>query len=171
MTIVSNRVRYALHGLAFLARHGGDGEPVPFEMILAYLRSYSPKLILSPTYIAKIFQQVSRAGLTIAVSGPHGGYRLARVPEEISLIEIVEALDGPLRSECCLLSTGSCPQDERCGVRHVIQEAELAFYRFFEEQSLASLERMMVFPQLEGSGSSNGDSQLIQIAESDSPKH
>lgn len=137
MAIISKKSRIALHGLAYLALSSRQ-DPVPFEEILGYLRAYSVQLPLSPTYIAKIFQDVSRAGFADSVSGPRGGYRLARPAAEISLIEIVESLDGPLLTGCCL-AIGDCPRQEICGVRAVIHQAELAFYRFFEEETVASL--------------------------------
>ena len=147
MSIVSKRVRYALHGLGYIAMYS-DGNPVRFDAILAYLRTYSRRLTLSPSYIAKIFQDVSRAGIAVAVSGPHGGYRLAREPEDIPLIQIVEALDGPLLSGCCLLfaGTGECQQQATCGVRTIIHEAEFAFYKFFEKETVATLAERMTFP-------------------------
>ncbi|MFQ5524677.1 MAG: RrF2 family transcriptional regulator [Thermoanaerobaculia bacterium] len=164
MSIVSKRVRYALHGLAFLARHDESEDPVPFEMILAYLRAYSQRLTLSPSYIAKVFQDVSRAGLTVAVPGPHGGYRLAAPAEKLSLIKVVEALDGPLGSECCLLSVGNCTQQGRCGVRLLVQQAESAYYDFFAGETVASLSKKMTFPDLDRPVGENPPP--IQIGES-----
>jgi Rrf2 family protein len=130
--------------LAYIAANS-DGEPVAFAEILAYLRAYSPQLSLSPGYIGKIFQDVSRSGLTQAVSGPRGGYRLNRPAAEISLLEVVETLEGPLLSECCLLSVGQCSQQE-CGVRDVVHEAESALIGFFERETVASLVEKMAFP-------------------------
>lgn len=144
MRIVSKKSRYALHGLAYVAAVS-HGEPVPFNRILEYLRSYSQRLTLSPGYMAKIFQEVSRAGFTVAVPGPRGGYQLARQPEEIHLIEIVEALDGPVLTECCLLSVGTCERQSTCGVSQIIHQAEQSFYRFFMNETVASLARKMDF--------------------------
>ena len=45
-------------------------------------------------YLAKHLQQLSKAGILEAVSGPRGGYRLAQIPEKISLLDIVETIDG-----------------------------------------------------------------------------
>jgi Rrf2 family protein len=147
MWILSKKTRYALHGLAYIAVVS-DGEPVAFETILAYLRTYSGRLALSPGYIAKIFQEVSRAGLIRAVSGRRGGYLLARAPGQIRIVEIVEALEGPLLAACCLLSVGNCPMEGSCGVRTMIHEAELTFHRFFERQTVQSLAEKMTFPTL-----------------------
>jgi len=147
MPLISKKARYALHGLGYIARYS-NGEPVPFNAILQYLKAYSKRLSLSPGYIAKVFQEVSRAGLTEAISGPHGGYRLARRPEEIRLIEIIEAVDGPQRTACCLLSMGECDQQGDCGVGAVVRQAEQVFYDFFRTETVETLARKMKFPDL-----------------------
>ncbi len=147
MTLVSKKVRYALHGLGYIARRSStDGRPVPFDQVLAYLRAYSPRLTLSEGYIAKVFQEISRAGLTSSTPGPGGGYLLTRPPEQIHLIEIIEALEGPVREDCCLLSVGGCPNQGNCGVGAVIREAEASFHRFFHGETVATLVRRMTFP-------------------------
>lgn len=155
MSLVSNKVRYALHGLAFLA-HSGRGKPLPFDAILEYLRWYSQNLSLSPSYIAKVFHDIARAGFVVTLTGPKGGYRLSRDPSEVKVIEIVEALDGPLISGCCLLSVGDCKQQRICGVGEIIHEVELAHYKLLESHTLSSLAEKMVFPDQVGE-------QLVQL--------
>jgi len=145
MNIISKKARYALHGMAYLGRYG-NGRPVPFEEILTYLREYASGLTLSPGYIAKIFQAVSRAGIVEAVSGPSGGYRLARPANEIRLIEIIETLEGPMLTRCCLLSVSGCRNQPRCGVGSLIHESEMIFHRFFERHTVATLARKMELP-------------------------
>lgn len=145
MRFPSKKARYAFHGLVYIAAVS-RGNPVPFEEVLAYLRAYSSRLTLSPGYIAKIFQDLSRIGFTEAVSGPHGGYQLARSADEINMVQIIEALDGPLLSECCLMNVGGCQNQRTCGVRRVIHEAQLAQYRVFERETLASLATKVSLP-------------------------
>ena len=145
MNIISKKSRCALHGMAYLGQYG-NGRPVPFEEILAYLREYSSGLTLSSGYIAKIFQSVSRAGIVEAVTGPSGGYRLARPANQIRLIEIIESLDGPLLSDCCPLSVVGCRQQPKCGVGSLIRESEMVFHRFFERHTVATLARKMNLP-------------------------
>jgi Rrf2 family protein len=145
MNLVSKPARYALHGVGYIARHH-QGEPVPFPRILDYLKTYSQRLTLSAGYIAKVFQKLSRAGITEAVPGPRGGYRLARSAGDIRLIEVLEAVDGPLRGDCCLLSVGPCDQSADCGVGAVVRDAERVFHEFFETGTVASLVEKMSFP-------------------------
>lgn len=145
MNIVSKKSRYAVHGLAYMANSEQD-HSVPFDEILAYLKAYSQRLTLSPGYIAKIFQHVSRAGLVESVPGPHGGYRLARAADRIRLIDVVTILEGPLFTDCCLLSVGTCTNQQECGVRDVIREAEEQFASFLTHETIASIAARMKFP-------------------------
>ena len=134
----TKRARYALHGMGFLA-YQHPRAPVPFSEILAYLEDYSSEASLSPGYIAKVFQELSRAGLVHTVTGRKGGYALARPPEQVRLVEIVVALDGGPQEGCCLLSVGGCSNQGCCGVNEVIRDAERAFLDFLASQTAASL--------------------------------
>jgi Rrf2 family protein len=146
LPIISKKARYAFHGLGYIARFS-NGSAVPFDEVLAYLKEYAPNLTLSSGYIAKIFQSISRAGIIESVSGPSGGYRIARDPATIPLLEVVEALDGPLASGCCLLSVGSCPQNKCCGVNHLVHECEMIFIEFLDNNSVATVADRMSIPE------------------------
>ncbi len=147
MTLVSKKTRYALHGLAYLAEHAARG-PIRFDEIHRYLMTYAPGLELSASYLAKIFQDVSRAGFASTIPGPRGGYRLARPADQIRLIEILEALDGYEATHCCLLSVGGCSQRAKCRVGDITHDAEIAFRNIFERETVASLAAKMSFPDL-----------------------
>lgn len=67
--------------------------------------------------VAKLLKPLAHAGLVCGIRGANGGYRLARAPEAISLIEIVEALEGPLGVVECSLHEGHCGRETHCGVR------------------------------------------------------
>ena len=83
----SRTLLIALEGLGCIGRKRDDC-PIPLKDIASALRA-------SPTYLSKILQQLTRAGLLRTVMGPHGGYHLARKPCEITLLEVVELFDGP----------------------------------------------------------------------------
>jgi Rrf2 family iron-sulfur cluster assembly transcriptional regulator len=84
----SLQVQYAICGSFDLAYNGG-GAPVQIRVI-------SERQAIPARYLEQIFQRLRRAGLVLSKRGPGGGYTLARAPEEISLREIIEALEGPL---------------------------------------------------------------------------
>jgi len=62
----------------------------------------------SEAHLAKVMAALTRARIVSAVRGPHGGSRLRRPPTEITLIEIYEAIDGPMTMESCLLGADGC---------------------------------------------------------------
>lgn len=70
----------------------------------------------APT-VSKVLKPLAQAGLVEGFRGAHGGYRLARAPGEISLIEIVEAMEGPLAMTECSLDDHLCGIAHQCGVR------------------------------------------------------
>jgi Rrf2 family protein len=141
--MISKRARYALHGVGYLAYRSGEGAPVPFADILAYLRDYSRRLSLSPGYISKLFQELSRAGLVQASVGRKGGYALARDPERVSIAEVVAAVDGWPVEQCCLLSMGSCNNQDACGVFEVVNAAQTAFFDLLAGETAATLAQKM----------------------------
>jgi Rrf2 family protein len=84
----SLQVQYAICGSFDLAYNGG-GAPVQIRVI-------SERQAIPARYLEQIFQRLRRAGLVRSKRGPGGGYTLARASAEISLREIIEALEGPL---------------------------------------------------------------------------
>ena len=72
---------------------------------------------LEPPTVAKVLKPLAAAGLVSGFRGANGGYRLARPAEAISLIAIVEAMEGPLGMTECSISGGQCGIEHSCGVR------------------------------------------------------
>lgn len=72
---------------------------------------------LEPPTVAKVLKPLAQAGLVSAHRGAAGGYRLARAAADISLFEIVEAMEGPLSMTECSLHTGVCGIEQSCGAR------------------------------------------------------
>ena len=141
--MISKRARYALHGVGYLAQRYQDS-PISFAEILEYLKEYSKDLSFSQGYISKIFQELSRAGITTAVVGRKGGYALSRPPKEVKIIDVVAAMDGHPMKECCLLSVGGgCENQNTCGVSQVIHGAQKSFYDFLAAETADTLCRKM----------------------------
>ena len=72
---------------------------------------------LEPPTVAKVLKPLAAAGLVSGFRGANGGYRLARPAEAISLIAIVEAMEGPLGMTECSMPSGQCGIEHSCGVR------------------------------------------------------
>jgi len=79
---------------------------------------------IPPSFLAKIISQLSIAGLLHTSRGARGGVTLARKPEKISLLEVVEAIDGPIMLNECVGETSTCTFDEDCPLRPVWCEAQ-----------------------------------------------
>ena len=71
------------------------------------------------TFLAKIVAQLGPAGVLRTTRGAHGGIWLARPAEALSLLEVVEAIDGPLALNACVLSPEACELADHCAVRVV----------------------------------------------------
>ena len=83
-----------------------------------------PRTTNSPSFLAKIVSQLSVAGLLQTSRGARGGVALARSPEEISLLEVVEAIDGPILLNECVASSGVCTFGEGCPMRPIWCDAQ-----------------------------------------------
>jgi Rrf2 family protein len=120
----------ALDSLVLMGR-GGKDTPVP-------LRHIAESLNASPTYLSKVLQQLSSAGHVSTVMGPRGGYKLARRPAEISVLNVVELFEKPA-------SVGGEPiSGEAAGLRgkdarHVLGKALQAMRQNLSRLTLADL--------------------------------
>jgi len=74
---------------------------------------------IDPVFLMKVTRPLMRRGLLSATRGTAGGFQLARPPGSITLLEIVEALQGPLVFNECLLGPGTCERDMTCPVHPV----------------------------------------------------
>ena len=78
------------------------------------LRQVSAEMAVPRTFVSQILGDLVRAGLAVSSFGANGGYRLARPPGEVSLLEVVEAGEGRLAPEACVLGEGPCHWDGAC---------------------------------------------------------
>jgi Rrf2 family protein len=74
---------------------------------------------IPPSFLAKIISQLSIAGLIHTSRGARGGVSLARSPEDISILEVVEAIDGPIALNECTAAAGTCQFGEDCPMRPI----------------------------------------------------
>ena len=108
---ITRQADYALRAMLFLAKLGPDRHAA--TSIIATDR----KIPLS--FLAKIISQLSIAGLIHTSRGAHGGVSIARTPSEISLLEVVEAIDGPISLNECVVNSKSCDFNGDCPLHQV----------------------------------------------------
>lgn len=75
-------------------------------------------------FLAKIISQLSFAGLLTTHRGAGGGVTLARPASQISLLQVIEALEGPVRLNRCLIEPEACPQNSSCPVHGIWAKAQ-----------------------------------------------
>ena len=103
------------------------------------IREVASEMNLPLQYTPQILGLLTHAGLAEARAGRSGGYRLARNPSDVTLLEVVEAAEGPLRLERCTLSGGPCHWESMCAVHPTWELATQAFRQTLAGVSLASL--------------------------------
>lgn len=104
-------------------------------------REISDKMDIPPKYLPQVLGDLIRAGLVESVAGPGGGYTLARPPGEISLLDVVEAAEGPVRNTKCLMRGGPCHWDDACSVHAAWAEAQEKMAAQLARTSFAELAR------------------------------
>ena len=89
--------------------------------------------------LAKILQRLARQRLITSTNGPKGGYVLARRPAEISVGDVVRALEGPVNIVSCLEESSDCPQMAHCNLRRPVQKIQAAITQVLDTMSLSEL--------------------------------
>ncbi len=106
---ITRQADYALRAMLYLARL----EPTQ----RAATSQIADEQHIPPSFLAKIISQLSIAGLIHTSRGARGGVSLARSPEEVTILEVVEAIDGPISLNECTHSAGACTFGETCPLR------------------------------------------------------
>src|SRR5262249_47246697 len=76
---------------------------------------------ISTTLMAKVLQKLARQNLVAAKHGSSGGYQLAKTPDQISALEIITAIDGPVLITSCVTSPGNCGAKSKCSGREPLR--------------------------------------------------
>ncbi|HTP02134.1 MAG TPA: Rrf2 family transcriptional regulator [Anaerolineales bacterium] len=113
---ITRQADYAVRAVLYLARLGTTER--------AATSTVAEEQRIPPSFLAKIISQLSIAGLLHTSRGARGGVTLAREPKDISLLEVIEAIDGPIQLNECVGEDGLCPFDDDCALRPVWTEAQ-----------------------------------------------
>lgn len=113
---ITRQADYAVRAVLYLAKLGPDQRAATSQ--IAQVQQ------IPPSFLAKIVSQLSVAGLLQTSRGARGGVSLARMPEEISLLEVVEAIDGPILLNECAGENGVCVFGNVCPMKPVWCDAQ-----------------------------------------------
>ncbi|MBI5536232.1 MAG: RrF2 family transcriptional regulator [Deltaproteobacteria bacterium] len=127
---LTTRGHYSTRAMLHLAQYGKRG-PIPVADIAA-------REDISQKYLQQLLGTLKRAGLARVVLGPHGGFELARPPEEITIGAILRAAEGDISLMECLVHDGLCPRAKDCPSRRVWSAASKKLNEFLDSQTLAS---------------------------------
>lgn len=128
---LGRRADYAVRAALDLAHHFGGGR--------RKARTIAQTMGIPTTYVPQILAELVRAGLARSVAGRSGGYSLARAPEDVSLLDVVEAVGGGSVSNVCVLREGPCQWADMCAVHVPWARAQDALLASLSATTLAEL--------------------------------
>lgn len=128
---LTKRADYAIRAMLALARTTGR-DPLSARRI-------AEEMDIPVRFLPQVMGDLSRADLVRAEPGRNGGYRLHRPAERISLLEVIEAVEGDSRRRTCVLRGAPCGTSGECDVHRVFFAAQDALLGIFSAASLASL--------------------------------
>ncbi len=86
--------------------------------------------------VSKVLKILTREGLVLSLRGAKGGYQLSRPPDQITVAEIIQAMDGPIGMTECSITPGLCTQESDCAVRANWQRINLIVLQSLEKITL-----------------------------------
>jgi Rrf2 family protein len=106
---ITRQADYALRAMVYLAKLDPTQRAATSQI--------AEEQRIPPSFLAKIISQLSIAGLIHTSRGARGGVSMARSPEDVSVLEVVEAIDGPISLNDCTGEPSACPFGEDCPLR------------------------------------------------------
>lgn len=100
-------------------------------------------LQLEPPTVSKLLKLLAQSGLVDSFRGPNGGYRLARPPAEISVADVIAAIEGPISMTECGIAVGQCDRESTCGVRGNWQRINASVTAALQAVSVADMMQPM----------------------------
>ncbi len=130
---LSRRGDYAVRAMLDVATRPADRMTVTKEIAL--------RQDIPPIFLTKIVSSLSRAGLLRTYRGVAGGVALGKPADQISLLQIIEAVDGPIYINRCLIRRGECDRDRTCPAHELWVQAQGELLGLLANKSLADLAR------------------------------
>ena len=131
MLRLSKKADYALIAMKHLALRGDRGSSSARE--IANLYDVPIELL------AKVLQRLVRRGLLASHQGTRGGYQLARLPAQISVADVIQAIDGPVAVTACSSDESACEQFAKCNVRDPLWRLRERILAALDECTIAEL--------------------------------
>jgi Rrf2 family protein len=130
--LVTRETDYAVRCVLYLAQ--ADDQ-------IANVTEVSRKMHIPKTFLAKIFQRLAKAGLVVSIRGMNGGFRLAKKPSAMTLLDIMEAIQGPSCINVCAVNSKKCKRSAFCTVHPFWVDLRKEVNRRMQEQTIDKLVR------------------------------
>ena len=101
-------------------------------------RIAADQLGVSEAHLSKVLQRLTKMGLLRSTRGPKGGFSLNRDPESVSLLEVFEAIEGPVEPATCLFGVPLC-DGQSCVLGKVIVDVNNTLFAYLAEKTLADI--------------------------------
>ena len=131
MLRLSKKADYALIAMKHLALRGDRGSSSAREIAGLY--------DIPIELMAKVLQRLVRRGLLISQQGTRGGYHLSRPPVQISVADVIQAIEGPVTVTACSTDEGQCEQFSKCNVRDPLYRVRERILAALGECTIAEL--------------------------------
>ncbi len=127
---ISRKIDYGLRAMIYLAS-------IPQESVVPF-REIARQMDVPEDFLAKILKTLVDQGLVRSTRGPHGGYALARPSTEISFLEVIEAVEGPIAINVCL-DEDPCSKASACTMVGVWRQGQEKMLEVYRQAKLADL--------------------------------
>jgi len=138
--MLSTTCKYGIRAIIFIASKSG-------EIKNTGLKEIAGKLKIPQPYLAKILQILARKKILHSVKGPHGGFYLMIPAEKLTLMEIIDAIDGRNFFDSCYVTGEKCnfdkPDDGRCILHNDLRQEKVRLEKFFSSKTIEQLVRQI----------------------------
>lgn len=128
---LTNTSEYALRILTFMARN-------PEGLFSA--KSLVEKLNISDKYLRRLMTDLAKAGFIYSIQGRDGGYRFAKMPNEIFLSEVIDAVEGMKKYTGCVLGFEKCSDENPCAMHNSWVSVRAEFVKMFTTKTISELD-------------------------------
>ncbi len=130
--MLSNTSKYAIRAVIYLALHAEKDKKIGIKQI-------SKDLGIPTPFLGKILQTLAKHKVLSSTKGPHGGFGMGKEPDEVSLIDIVDIIDGRDLFTKCLIRLDDCNEKEPCSMHSRYAEIRQNLFKLFENQKISDL--------------------------------
>ncbi|MFO0581971.1 MAG: Rrf2 family transcriptional regulator [Anaeromyxobacter sp.] len=128
---ISRKIDYGLRAMIYLAS-------IPAEAVVPF-REIARQMDVPEDFLAKILKTLVDHALVRSTRGPHGGYALARPSTDISFLDVIEAVEGPVAVNVCLDGEDACGHSTQCTMVHVWRLGQDRMLDVYRQAKLAEL--------------------------------